>query len=340
MKQEIATILLIGSLALTISGCTKIEQEEFPEVATIETESEQRESEPIESEQEIEKTEEEFSFAEFRTWKFEFLSGAGGWATYLTIEEDGSFFGEFFDGELGIAGEDYPNGTMYQCHFQGRFTQPIKVNEYTYSMKIAEISYENEPGTEEIINGMRYCYTTPYGLDGAEDILIYTPKAPLSELSEEYRSWVRYLDHSETGATELSFWGLYNVKEECGFGSYDMIGWAKESVAYAEENATDLEKSLENDPLTQAEYNEKSQILYANWDYALNCVWDTLKQVLSEEEMNALIIEEREWIAMKEQAVKEAVAEVGGGSIEPLVRYSKAAELTKARVYELMELLE
>lgn len=156
------------------------------------------------------KTEEEFSFAEFRTWKFEFLSGAGGWATYLTIEEDGSFFGEFFDGELGITGEDYPNGTMYQCHFQGRFTQPIKVNEFTYSMKIAEISYENEPGTEEIINGMRYCYATPYGLEGAEDILIYTPKAPLSELSEEYRSWVRYLDHSETGATELSF-GAYTM---------------------------------------------------------------------------------------------------------------------------------
>lgn len=339
MKQQIATILLIGSVAFAISGCTKIEQEEFPEVVTIETESEPPESEPIESEQETGEAE-EFSFAAFKNRRFSFLSGAGGWATYLTIAEDGSFFGEFFDGELGITGEDYPNGTMYQCHFQGKFTQPVKVNEYTYSMQIAEISYEKEIGTEEIIDGMLYCYITPYGLDGANDILIYAPGTPLAELSEEYRSWVGYYDLSTTEDTELPFWGLYNVKEECGFGSYDMIDWAKESVAYAEENAADLEKSLENDPLTQTDYNEKSQILYANWDYALNCVWDTLKQVLSEEEMNVLIIEEREWISEKEKAIEEAVIEVGGGSIEPLVRYSKAAELTKARVYELLELLE
>lgn len=119
-----------------------------------------------------------------------------------------------------------------------------------------------------------------------------------------------------------------------------MIGWAKERVAYAEENAADLEKSLENDPLTQAEYNEKSQILYANWDYALNCIWDTLQKTLDEDEMNALIIEEREWIAMKELAVKEAGAEVEGGSMQPMVMNLKAAELTKEKVYELIELLE
>ena len=43
---------------------------------------------------------------------------------------------------------------------------------------------------------------------------------------------------------------------------------------------------------------------------------------------------------MKEKEVAEAGAEYEGGSIQPMVMNLKAAEMTKARVYELLELLE
>lgn len=345
MRKKMMAIFLAGSMILSVGGCGKEGQGDssaLPGTKTADT----QEMEVSETDAQEKGSEETFSFAEFAKLQFIFSSGAGGWATYLYINADGTFSGEYFDGEMGIIGDDYPDGTMYQCRFTGRFTQPLKVNDFTYSMQIEDISYEKEPGTEEIIDGMLYCYAEPYGLDGAEEILIYMPGAPLAELPEEYKSWVGYSSQllAMPGQTELPFWGLYNVAEECGFESYDMVESAKEMVAFQEKEADSLEASIENDALTQAEYNEKSQRLYETWDDTLNGVWNALKQTLEEDAMQALIVEEREWIAGKEQAVAEAGAEAGaevvGGSMWPMVMNLKAAELTKSRVYELLELLE
>ena len=56
--------------------------------------------------------------------------------------------------------------------------------------------------------------------------------------------------------------------------------------------------------------------------------------------MEALTVEERRWIEQKEAAVAEAGAEFEGGSMQPMIMNDKAAELTKARLYELLKLLE
>ena len=50
------------------------------------------------------------------------------------------------------------------------------------------MDYEKEPGTEEIIDGILYRYSDVYGLEDAEDILIYLPGAPLEKLPQEFRS--------------------------------------------------------------------------------------------------------------------------------------------------------
>ena len=47
--------------------------------------------------------------------------------------------------------------------------------------------------------------------------------------------------------------------------------------------------------------------------------------------------EEKEWIAFKDAEVQAAGQECEGGSIQPSVEASRAADLTKARVYELAE---
>ena len=41
------------------------------------------------------------SFTEFKNLTFEFSSGAGGWATQLSIHSDGTFAGEYFDSDMG-----------------------------------------------------------------------------------------------------------------------------------------------------------------------------------------------------------------------------------------------
>ena len=321
MKKTIIVWIFLGILALSLYGCgSKTEK-------TEEVQTEQEDS---------------FSFADLERLEFWFSSGAGGWATQMTIRPDGSFFGEYFDSDMGVTGEGYPNGTQYQCDFSGQFTEPVKVNDYTYSMQIRDIQYEKEPGTEEIRDGVLYVYSDAYGLNEAEDILIYLPGAPLAELPEEFRSWIGYSDSmmEMTDETELPFYALNNEAQQEGFSSYDIVENVKEIVAAVEENEIALKSSLENDSLSQAEYNEKTSEMYGTWDNALNQVWKVLKQILDEEEMEALTVEERAWIAEKEQAVTEAGKDAEGGSLESMLRNLKGAELTKERVYELLEYLE
>lgn len=222
MKKRITAIVVMAIVVVVACGCGSENEVEAP---NMETEITQEKTTSVESIPEKELTqspddqEKSFSFKDIENHPFYFTSGAGGWMTSLTISEDGSFSGEFFDGELGLTGENYPNGTMYQCTFNGQFTQPVKVNDYTYSMQISELNYAEEVGKEEIKDGMLYIYIDIYGLDGAEDILIYLPGAPLAKLPEEFRSWVGYYNLSDTTDTELPFYALNNEAQQYGFYS-------------------------------------------------------------------------------------------------------------------------
>lgn len=261
--------------------------------------------------------------------------------TEMTINADGSFSGLFHDSNMGDTGEGYPNGSRYLSDFTGQFTQPEKINDYTYSMQIKEIDYADEIGTEEILDGILYYYSDAYGLAGAKNILIYLPGAPLEELPEEFRTWVGYYDLSTAEDTELPFYGLYNEAEQCGFSSYiyDLVESMKEWIDSTEATTAEIEESIKTDILTQAEYNEKTKQLYESWDLALNKVWEALQNTLDEEDMASLTIKEREWVIAKERAMEEAGAEFEGGSMQQMVMNQKAAEMTKDRVYELLEIL-
>ena len=70
-------------------------------------------------------------------------------------------------------------------------------------------------------------------------------------------------------------------------------------------------------------------------DDTLNAVWKLLEADLDTADMEALREEEMEWIASRDAEVQAAGLENGGGSLQPLLEAETAAELTKARVYEL-----
>lgn len=101
-----------------------------------------------------------------------------------------------------------------------------------------------------------------------------------------------------------------------------------------------LKTSLQEDELTQAELNQKSQDLYKLWDDALNDLWGKLRSSLPEDEFDKLLDEQLDWIEDKENAVAEAGKPYEGGSIYPLIVNSEAAQITEDRVYELYELLK
>lgn len=153
---------------------------------------------------------------------FCFLSGAGAWSTELYLADDGTFTGFFHDSDMGAADpQRYPNGTVYVCEFGGAFTRPQKVDDYTYSVHVQSLVYV-APEKESVEDGVRYITSTPYGLDHADEVLIYLPGYPVKNLSEEALGWLMsagaFWDPDGRPET-LPFYALNNVNEQQVFFS-------------------------------------------------------------------------------------------------------------------------
>lgn len=319
------------------------------------TSAESREEEPVQADSQA--AAEGFTYADLTGMEFYFSSGAGGWATTMTINADGTFSGNFHDSDMGDTGEQYPNGTLYYCDFDGSFGELERVDDYTYRTELKEIDFANTPETEEIKDDIRYVYATAYGLDDAEDLYFYLPGKPVSDLPGAYVSWVQVGPEIEKNGC-LTIYGLYNEKAENGFGAYPAYEEdAAESTAAVEEGspesqpadqirqhveevqkqADELEKKLEQEDLNQMEMNQVSADLYKLWNDELNDIWQYLKANMPDEEMQKLTEEERAWISSKEAQIAEEGKQYEGGSIRPLAENSLGAQLTRERVYELLE---
>lgn len=351
-----AVVLLMVVMVLSLSGCGKkndVENEtvdgtEQTDTATDTEAAENTADTPDDadkaaSENSDSSDPEAPSFAALQYVDFTFSSGAGAWATQLNIRPDGSFSGEYWDMDMGSSGDGYPNGTQYGNTFTGKFTDLQKVNDYTWAMKLDEINYTYEIGKEEILDQILYSYTEAYGLDGADEVDIYLPGAPVSELPEEFLQWAcSNYDRLEAEENGLPCYGLYNVEGAEGFSGYDFIDTAVEYVENAAKADQEIVRSLQEDPsLTQMDMNVKSKERYDNWDAALNLVWYQLKVkgVLKDEDMEQLLTEQREWIKEKEEAAQKAGEGSEGGSIWACLVNDKAAELTKERTYVLLNIL-
>lgn len=151
--------------------------------------------------------------------EFLFMSGAGGWSTILHIYPDGTFDGYYHDSDMGDTGEDYPNGTMYECAFSGKFTGITQVSEFEYSMTLESIEYEAAVNSERIEEGVKIISTEAYGMDSPDVFLLYLPGRPTADLPADYLDWVGMPNVWSEGEVpeELPFFGLYNVGGAEGF---------------------------------------------------------------------------------------------------------------------------
>ncbi len=344
-NARLLSLLLLCALLLTACGGTEapIQSTSEPQTAPSPA-AETPASDPYAA------AEPAFDFAQLEGWTFLFTSGAGGWGTEMTVAADGSFTGRFHDSEMGDITDEHPSGVLILSEFTGHFTQPEPVNDYSFSLQIADIQFP-QGDRQEIADGTLYEYTSSaYGLDGAEELLLYLPGAPIAELPEMYLNWVRsgfYL--YEEGAAGLPGYGLYNVTEENGFSSYRADALPEPTAAAfdpalalelaideAQTEAVPLEEQLAQ-AATQADMNEAAAALYQVWDGALNRFWQTLREHLPEEEMQALTKEQLAWIAEKEAAVQAAQDAVDGGTMAALAGATAGTEATKARMNELLD---
>lgn len=340
-KKKKTAEIVCAAVMLAMAVPFTVWAQEQVDVETLERQAENMETFPTETQNE------EFTYQDVQGLNFAFSSGVGAWGTVLTIQEDGSFEGNYHDTNMGETGEGYPNGTVYVCDFSGKFTEPEKINEYTYSAEIQSITYGKKPETSEIIDGMKRIYSEPYGLERAERILFYTQGAPIAELPEGYRSWVGYYDINELTETGLPFIGLYNEAQEEGFSSFrneEEEGAGSEESAIdaelAELEAREAELNQEADSYAdQSTINITAQEIYTLWDDELNSMWARIREILPADSFDALTQEQLAWIADKEAAVEAAVAEIGGGSMSASVEFGTGADITKERVYQLAEYL-
>lgn len=283
----------------------------------------------------------EFGFEKLSGWVFYFSSGAGGWYTELSINADGTLKGHYQDADMGDTGEGYPGGTLYYSDFTGKFEQLEKVDEFTYKMQLSDLNFDRQPEQEEIIDETLYVYSTAYGLDGGDEFYLYLPGSKVADLPEEYRQWVGYYNLEAVTETELSFYGLYNVKEQNGFSSnlYEEVSLSERIAAEihgAEERDEELTAKAQ-EAMTQTDMNLAEAEILKNWDDTLNTVWGMLMSELDTKTAEDLKKEELAWIAAKDAEVAAAGKECEGGSIQPLIEAATAAELTKERVYQLAE---
>lgn len=120
---------------------------------------------------------------------FWFTSGAGGWRTVMTINDDGTFSGKFTDSDMGDSGADYPKGSMNISEFTGRLENVQKVSYTAYTMTVAQLDY-NPADVTTIVDGVREITTEPYGIGLNDAITIYLPGQEVDRNDTTYRMWL------------------------------------------------------------------------------------------------------------------------------------------------------
>ncbi len=280
----------------------------------------------------------DFTFADLSKRQFEFCSGAGAWSEDFTIEKDGYFQGNYHDSDMGVTGEGYADGTRYSSSYSGHFTDLTKINDYTYQMKLKDITYKDTPGKERIWDNTRVIYTESYCLGGTDTFLIYLPGTPLSELSEEVRMWLSMGEQSETELTMIAIVDEYN---EYGIYSYDRAEPLEDaqmtfnSFKYSYDYYNEMLSEVD----TTMEMLEYSGAMYTVSDNCLNYLWNLIRYNVDEGKYQEILAEQREWIANKEEQAKKESEEFGG-TFSMVVYNDTLATLTIKRCEELIEYLK
>lgn len=347
-KRVIFTVLSV-LITAAIAGCGSkndvdkemISQNQTEEYASGETDhttvtnqpeeiSDGAEADPLEEAADL-------TFADLSKLQFEFSSGAGAWAEEFTIEKDGSLRGSFSDSDMGDIGDGYPNGTTYCSSYTGHFTDLQQINEYTYEMKLADISYVDTVGTEEIYDEMRYVYVGAYCLGENDTFKVYLPGTPISELSELEYSWISYSNESETELTMMII-----VDEENEYAIYscqrpDPLEDAKMTFGIYQDSY-DYYDCKYSEAETTVEMAECAELMYKASDDCLNYIWHLIKYNVDEDKFTVILDEQREWIAQNEKQAKEITSL--GGSMAAVDCNRVMAERTIERCEELIAYLE
>lgn len=331
IKQDIGE-LIQGQEQITEEQTTNVQEND-----TVVTE--EKDDTAVTNEETSGETTENLTFADLSKWDYTFASGAGGWSEEFKIEKDGFFYGMFHDSEMGSIGEGYPNGSIYYSNYTGHFGDLTKINDYTYEMRLLDITYTREPGEEEISDEMKYIYTESYCLGGNDTFKVYLPGASRSELSEDVNFWINMANQDEEKLTmmvivdEKNEYGIFSSPRMSAYEEADLNFFSYQaSWNYYIEQLTVAE--------TTAEMGENARREYEVSDECMNYLWRIIKYNVSEEKFQEILENQREWLKKRDENADLAAKEFEGGSFEGVAYTSSKATDTVERCEYLLRFIQ
>ncbi len=143
-------------------------------------------------------------------------SGAGAWYEAITIHEDGTFDGYYYDHDYAV---DKPyDSEIYWSLFSGAFKNPRQIDAYTYEFTIDYLFYYRMDGDELLIDysGSTSHYTfCEVAMPEGTSVRFVKQGAPRARINEGYASWLPYWQESDGMHTQVD--GFYGINDERGF---------------------------------------------------------------------------------------------------------------------------
>ena len=279
--------------------------------------------------------------------EFNFSSGVGGWGTSLYIGSDGYFFGIYHDSDMGVTGDGYPNGTLYYCPFEGKFSIPeyIPADATSVQLTLESIYYHGlerygegaESYGEEIRNGVRLIYSRPYGPNDGRSFTLYFPQHLRAYTSEEFLSWARWTqsERADYSEDQLGGYALCNDSNQQGFTSHVISDNRSQVNKYIIDVSDQVRRTVSFKGKSVYEMSIASEEAYRIWDTALNTIWSVLRNNNSTGSDQYLLEEETKWIDWKDQSAAREASKFEGGALYPLYYYIALADRTRWRCYDL-----
>ena len=276
------------------------------------------------------------TFEELSKYYFSFCSGAGGWSDDFSIEKDGYFHGSYHDSDMGDMGDDYPNGTMYFCQYEGHFADIEKVDEYTCKMKMIDIKILNDD-QEYIEDGTKFVPLAPYALSNADEVDIYLPGKPVSEISQEVQEWLGFA-YMEDKPEKLDSIALVNVNENQGVMTYERMS-AKEEAQSSYDAAKNSYRYY-GDKLKEAKTTADMVMITDSQvrvtDDCLNDIWRLFKYNSDKETFDKVLEEQRQWLKDRDASLEKYTFEEYG-TLGAMDANEEQAEVTLKRCEELLK---
>lgn len=349
MQRRISIIMIIIALAL-VAGCSVYylvknsdSKDEITEnttkntdVGTVSKDSNNAEDNKTEKVADDDST---ITFADLAQYGYSFYSGVGGWSDDFYIEKDGNFHGSYHDSDMGDSGDGYPDGTRYYCEYEGHFENIQKIDEYTYKMHMKDINVINNDG-EFLADGVKYIPVTPYALNNADEIEIYMPGKPVSEIDDEIKTWI--FVGSQEQQDSLENLALVNVNENQGITSYTRMTPKEdaESTYNTYKESYDYYAGLLSEAATTADMVEATSNQIRVSDECLNDIWRIIKYNTDETTFNKALEEQRQWLKDRDASAERATAEHLGGSQATVDYNDTYATMTMDRCKELLNYLK